>query len=65
MILDGETFEVKGNWEVQGQAAQFGYDFWYQPKHNVMISTEWAAPKTINGGFKIEDVAAGKCGKGS
>uniref|UniRef100_A0A8C5R2X4 Methanethiol oxidase n=2 Tax=Leptobrachium leishanense TaxID=445787 RepID=A0A8C5R2X4_9ANUR len=62
VILDGETFKVKGNWEVDGHAAPFGYDFWYQPKHNVMISTEWAAPTTINSGFKIEDVAAGKYG---
>ncbi len=23
----------------------FRYDFWYQPFHNVMISTEWGEPK--------------------
>ncbi|KAM8921541.1 methanethiol oxidase [Pelodytes ibericus] len=62
VLLDGETFKVKGNWELEGHAAPFGYDFWYQPRHNVMISTEWAAPKTIEEGFKIEDVAAGLYG---
>ncbi|KAM4690784.1 methanethiol oxidase [Rhinophrynus dorsalis] len=62
VLLDAETFEVKGNWEAEGEAAPYGYDFWYQPRHNVMISTEWAAPKVFNFGFKIEDVMAGKYG---
>ncbi|XP_077111590.1 methanethiol oxidase [Ranitomeya variabilis] len=62
VLLDGETFEVKGNWEVQGEAAPYGYDFWYQPRHNVMMSTEWGAPKVLCNGFRIEDVAAGHYG---
>ncbi|XP_040267827.1 methanethiol oxidase-like [Bufo bufo] len=62
VLLDGETFKVKGNWEAEGQAAPFGYDFWYQPRHNVMISTGWGTPKFICDGFKIEDVAAGHYG---
>jgi len=37
-----------------------GYDFWYQPLHNVMISTEWGVPKALTKGFKIEDVQTGK-----
>lgn len=63
VLLDGETFEVKGNWEVEGHAAPFGYDFWYQPRHNVMVSTEWGTPKKLFNGFKIEDVIAGHYGR--
>ena len=37
-----------------------GYDFWYQPLHNVMISTEWGEPGAFTKGFKVEDVHAGK-----
>ncbi|XP_066465087.1 methanethiol oxidase-like [Eleutherodactylus coqui] len=62
VLLDAETFEVKGNWELDGQAAEFGYDFWYQPRHNVMISTEWGAPRVFGNGFRIEDVQAGHYG---
>ncbi|PIO14220.1 hypothetical protein AB205_0150090, partial [Aquarana catesbeiana] len=58
VLLDGETFEVKGNWEVEGNATPFGYDFWYQPRHNVMISSEMGAPKIFTKGFNIEDVEA-------
>ena len=41
----------------------FNYDFWYQPRHNVMVSSEWAAPNTVRPGFKLDDVKAGKYGR--
>lgn len=63
VLLDGETFELIGNWELPGEAAPFGYDFWYQPRHNVMISTEWGAPKKLANGFNPADVGAGECYK--
>lgn len=59
-MLDGQTFDVVGNWEHPGEAAPFGYDFWYQPRHNVMISTEWGAPKALANGFDPADVARGE-----
>ncbi|XP_069796296.1 methanethiol oxidase [Narcine bancroftii] len=62
VLLDGETFEVTGNWEQEEQAAPFGYDFWYQPRHNVMISSEWGTPKAFADGFKLEDLEAGHYG---
>ncbi|XP_040189351.1 methanethiol oxidase-like [Rana temporaria] len=62
VLLDAKTFEVKGNWEAEGNATPFGYDFWYQPRKNVMISTGMAAPKTFTKGFDIEDVKAGLYG---
>ena len=40
----------------------YNYDFWYQPRHNAMVSSEWAAPKTTRPGFKLDDVKAGKYG---
>ncbi|XP_029436590.1 methanethiol oxidase isoform X1 [Rhinatrema bivittatum] len=63
ILLDGKTFEVKGNWEKQGQAVPFGYDYWYQPRHNVMISTEWGTPKVLAEGFNPKDVQAGHYGR--
>ncbi|XP_062961701.1 methanethiol oxidase isoform X3 [Cynocephalus volans] len=62
LLLDGDTFEVKGAWEQPGGTAPLGYDFWYQPRHNVMISTEWAAPKVFQDGFNPADVEAGRYG---
>lgn len=62
ILLDGETFEIVGNWEHPGEAAAFGYDFWYQPRHNVMISTAWGAPKALNNGFDTAHVKDGLYG---
>ncbi|WP_411023293.1 selenium-binding protein SBP56-related protein, partial [Salmonella sp. s51228] len=50
LLLD-EEFKVKGVWEEPGQAAPYGYDFWYQPYHNVMFSSEWGEPATLLKGF--------------
>ena len=44
LLLD-DQFNIAGRWEQKPGAIQFNYDFWYQPRHNVMISSEWGAPK--------------------
>ena len=48
-----------GNWEAPGKSAPMGYDFWYQPRFNVMISTEWGSPLAIKSGFNPADAASG------
>lgn len=58
VLLDGKTFDVAGNWEA-GPPPPFGYDFWYQPRHNVMVSSEWGEPNTFIKGFNPADVAGG------
>ena len=62
LLLD-ENFEILGRWEDHADTMQFNYDFWYQPRHNVMVSSEWGAPKTFYPGFDLEDVKAGKYGR--
>jgi len=61
-VLLTSDFKLKSVWE-DGQTAPFNYDFWYQPRHNVMISTEWGAPHAIKSGFKPEDMANGLYGR--
>jgi len=58
LLLDGENFTVTGVWE-NGRAAPMGYDYWYQPRHNVMVSTEWGSPGAIKTGFNPQHVAEG------
>jgi selenium-binding protein 1 len=62
-LLLSSDFKVLGRWETDSTGMQFNYDFWYQPRLNVMVSSEWSAPNTFRGGFKVEDVAAGKYGR--
>ncbi|HLV81577.1 MAG TPA: selenium-binding family protein [Chthonomonadaceae bacterium] len=62
LLLD-EDFNLAGHWENKAEEMRFNYDFWYQPRHNVMVSSEWGAPNTFMKGFDLEDVAAGKYGQ--
>jgi selenium-binding protein 1 len=56
-----DEFEIEGRWEPPGEI-EMNYDYWYQPRRNVMVSSEWAAPKTYYPGFDLEDVEAGNYG---
>ena len=61
-VLDAQTFEIKGRWENGGPHPQLNYDFWYQPRQNVLASSEFGEPTAYEGGFDPEDVAAGRYG---
>ncbi len=62
LLLD-DAFEIAGRWETDLTGMKFNYDFWYQPRHNVMVSSEWGAPRTTRPGFRLDDVKAGKYGR--
>lgn len=62
LLLD-QNFDVAGRWEHSSGGMHYNYDFWYQPRHNVMVSSEWGAPAAYSAGFKMEDVQAGKYGR--
>ncbi|XP_070622824.1 methanethiol oxidase-like isoform X1 [Erythrolamprus reginae] len=51
ILVDTETWEVKGTWNRPGDEAPLGYDFSYKPRHNVLFSTELAIPKFLVDGF--------------
>ena len=62
-MLDGKTFKPKATWPAtEKDVAPFGYDFWYQPYHNVLISTEWGHPKSFFNGLDMKHVEEGHYG---
>ncbi len=61
-VLDAQTFEVKGRWENGGDKPPLNYDFWYQPRKNVLVSSEFGEPNAYEGGFDLADVEAGRYG---
>lgn len=62
LLLD-DRFEVAGRWEAGREGMHFNYDFWFQPRHGVMVSSEWGALNTVRPGFKPDDVKAGRYGR--
>ena len=61
--LDARSFDVKGRWEDGGRTPDLNYDFWYQPRKNVLVSSEFGEPNAYEPGFDIDDVAAGRYGR--
>eukprot|EP00798_Chlamydomonas_sp_ICE-L_P019284 gene19284-25927_t len=54
-VLLDQDLQVKGSWAEE--SAPYGYDFWYQPRLNVMVSTAWGAPSAFTKGFNPAEVA--------
>jgi len=61
-VLDATTFEVKGRWENGSETPPLNYDFWYQPRKNVLLSSEFGEPNAYEPGFDLADVEAGRYG---
>lgn len=57
ILIDAKTLKMKGTWTKGKKIAKFGYDFWYQPYHDVMVSSEWGSPKHFKTGLHNEDVS--------
>jgi methanethiol oxidase len=62
-VLDAKTFELKGRWENGGERPPFNYDFWYQPRKNTLVSSEFGEPNAYEPGFDLADVQAGRYGR--
>ena len=50
VLINGKTFRVEGTWQKPGAETPFGYDFWYQPRLDVMVSSEWGHPNIFGKG---------------
>jgi methanethiol oxidase len=61
-VLDARTFEIKGRWENGGPTPPLNYDFWYQPRKNVLVSSEFGEPNAYEQGFDPADIEAGRYG---
>lgn len=48
-VLFDQDLKVKGTWT--DTTTEYGYDFWYQPRHNVMVSSQWGDPVEFTKGF--------------
>jgi selenium-binding protein 1 len=61
-ILDAETFEIKGPWEVERGPQYLSYDFWWHLGHDTMLTSEWGTPDMVENGVNAELLLAGKYG---
>jgi len=62
LVLDHDSFEVLGRWEVERGPQQFAYDFAWHLGYDTMITSEWGTPNMIENGLNPELLVAGKYG---
>jgi selenium-binding protein 1 len=61
-VLDPETFEIRGPWEVDRGPQRLAYDFWWHLGHDTMITSEWGTPNMVENGIIPEKLLAGEYG---
>ncbi|MEO5711342.1 MAG: selenium-binding protein SBP56-related protein [Nocardioidaceae bacterium] len=61
-IMDCETFEVLGRWEIDRGVQDKHYDFWWNLPRDYMVSSEWGLPPQFEGGIVPEDLLSNKYG---
>ena len=61
-IIDCESFEVLGRWEIERGPQKLHYDFWWNLPRDYMVSSEWGLPPQFENGIVAEDLLANKYG---
>jgi selenium-binding protein 1 len=61
-IIDHESFEPLGRWEVERGPQQLAYDGWWHLGYDTMVTSEWGTPDTFENGLVPEVLLGGKYG---
>jgi methanethiol oxidase len=61
-LLDHDTFDVVGQWEVDRGDQFLAYDVWWHLNHDTVITSEWATPEMIEDGLNPEDLLGRRFG---
>jgi methanethiol oxidase len=61
-LLDHDTFDVVGPWELDRGDQYFAYDVWWHLNHDTVITSEWATPSMVEQGLNPEDLLGRKFG---
>jgi selenium-binding protein 1 len=61
-LVDHESFEVLGKWEIDRGPQFFSYDFWWHLGYDTLVTSEWGTPDMFEGGLLPELLLGGKYG---
>jgi len=54
LLLDCESFDPLGAWEVDRGDQRYSYDFWWHLGHDTLLTSEWGAPSMFEDGVVPE-----------
>jgi methanethiol oxidase len=61
-LLDHESFDVLGRWEVDRGPQSLAYDFWWHLGYDLAVTSEWGTPNMVENGVVPELLLANKYG---
>jgi methanethiol oxidase len=61
-LLDHDSFDVVGPWELDRGEQFFGYDGWWHLNYDTVITSEWATPSMVENGLDPEDLLGRRFG---
>lgn len=61
-VMDCETFDVIGRYEIERGTQDKQYDFWWNLPRDYMVSSEWGLPPQFENGLVPEDLLSNKYG---
>jgi len=61
-VLDPETFDVRGRWELDRGPQELAYDVWWHLGFDTMVTSTWGTPNMVKDGVNPELLLGGKYG---
>jgi selenium-binding protein 1 len=61
-IMDPESFDILGRWELDRGPQYLAYDFWWHLGYDTMITSEWGTPKMVQDGLQPDILLGGNYG---
>jgi selenium-binding protein 1 len=61
-LMDCESFDILGRWEMDRGPQDKHYDFWWNLPRDYMVSSEWGLPPQFENGLVAEDLLANRYG---
>ncbi len=62
-LMDHETFDVLGRWEIDRGPQQLAYDAWWHLGYDTLVTSEWGTPETFENGLVPEILLGAKYGR--
>ena len=62
-VVDHESFDVLGGWEIDRGPQQFAYDMWWHLGYDTAVSSEWGTPDMFEDGLVPELLLGSKYGR--
>jgi selenium-binding protein 1 len=61
-VIDPETFDVIGQWELDRGPQQLSYDIWWHLGYDTMVTSAWGTPNMVKDGVNPELLLGAKYG---